>query len=81
MATAAVSGDREASSPACGPLPRGQDTGGDGRCLRGGTAGDEGEDEGAPALEEGGEGEDGRGGGAEEASLEPFKSAVPNTEE
>ena len=74
-AAAAVSGERAASSPACGPPPRGQDTGGDGRCLRGATAGDEAEDE------EGVEGEDGRGGGAEEASLEPFRSAVPNTGE
>ena len=71
---------------ACGgpPLLRDQHTGGDGRCLRGGTAGEGGaDDEDAAATEpreeedEGGGGE-GDGGCPGEASLRPFGRGPPS---
>ena len=86
-AAAGVSGDREFTTSSqeeavvrgSPPLPRDQDTGGDGRSLRGGTAGDEGADEeedaaaaAAETLEEGVGGEEGCGDRPGEASFEPF---------
>ena len=69
---------------ACGPpLLRDQHTGGDGRCLRGGTAGEGGaDDEDVAAAEireedEGG-GEEGDGGCPGEASLRPFGRGPPS---
>ena len=58
----------EAATSSSRPRPRGQETGGDGRCLRGGTAGEDGEED-AAAAEVGGE--EGCGGRPGEASLEP----------
>ena len=78
-----MAAEAEAATSVLGPpLLRDQHTGGDGRCLRGGTAGEGGADDedAAAAAEEGeGGGEEGEGDGGcpGEASLRPFGRGPP----